>query len=788
MYISLNWIKEYVDLNGIEVEDLLNKFTLSCAEIEGVEYKGCGFSGVISAKITKVEEHPNSKKLHLLKVFDGKKEIDVVCGAPNVREGLVVPFATIGAKVGELTINSAMVGGYLSNGMCCSAKELGLTDDNSGLMELPDNTPLGKDLKELFGVEDVVFEVDNKSLTNRPDMWGHYGIAREISALVGRPLKKVEVYDKALSGKAPNVNVKTKECYRYTSATMANITRKVSPIDMQIRLFYVGMRPINFLADITNYVMLELGQPMHAFDNECVTAINVEQLDKEEKFTTLDGVERVLPKNAIVIKNDKDIVAVAGVMGGLDSEITPNTTSVLIESACFNGISVRKTSTQLGLRSEASARYEKMLDPELTLVSLLRYIYLVNKFDADAQITSGISDVYNYKYPRITVEITKEYIDSMIGNVLPEQRILDILQSLELKVVSNKNGVYKVDIPTFRATKDISGKQDLIEEISRIYGFDNIVPNAPKQVLEPRVLDKNIRLDYDVKYALASKFNLNETHSYLWYDSECNKKLNIKPYSCLRVVNAINKENDELRSTMVPTLLKVIMDNKNELSEIGTFEIGRTIKALDKNNQAIENKTLGIALYSKKDSYEQLLLNAKDIVDYLLNNICLIDVEYKLNTSVKESYLSPVNNYDILVGGEKVGFISPLHPTTKANLDKKCECVVCELDFDKLVNATSRFNKFERVSKYPKTTLDFNFVLPKDALYSSINSVATSIKTPLNYNVSLLDIYDNGENKSYTLRYEIFSYDKTLVSDEIETFHKNVIDTFAKNNIMLKDN
>ncbi len=787
MFISLNWIKEYVNLDGIEVEDLLNKFTLSCAEIEGVEYKGKQISGVVSGKIVSVEDHPNSKKLHLLKVFDGKENIDVVCGAPNVREGLIIPFAQIGAKIGDVTIASAVVGGYKSNGMCCSAKELGLTDDNSGLMELPNNTPIGKDIKELFGVEDVIFEVDNKSLTNRPDMWGHYGIAREIAAITNRKLKAVDVYEKQITGKAPSVIVNTPECYRYTSATMDNVTRKVSPVDMQIRLYYVGMRPINFLADVTNYVMLELGQPMHAFDNNYVKSINVEQLKSEEKFTTLDGVERILPPDTIVIKNQNETVAVAGIMGGLDSEILPNTTSVLIESACFNGINVRKTSLALGLRSEASARYEKMLDPNLTMTCLLRYIYLITKYDSNACITSGISDVYNYHYPQINVEISKEYIDNMIGNVIPEAKILNILESLELKVIENKNSVYKIAIPSFRATKDITGKQDIIEEIGRIYGYDNIVPTAPQQVLEPRVLDKNIRLDYDIKYCLASKFDLNETHSYLWYDSESNKKLNINPYSCIRVINAINKENDKLRSTMIPSLLKVVLDNKNELNEIGTFEIGRTIKHLDENNQAVENKSLGIVLYSKKKTYEQLLLKLKDIVDYVLENVCLLNVEYKLNENPSESYLSPVNNYAVVLEDKEIGFVSPLHPTTKACIDKKCECVVCELDFNKIINAQTKINKFEKVSKFPKTTLDFNFVVASNGLYSHINEIAHSIKTSLNYNVSLLDIYDNGESKSYTLRYEVFSYEKTLIGEEIETFHKTVIDTFAKNNIMLKE-
>ena len=786
MYISLNWIKEYVDLTGIDAKELLNKFTLSCAEIEGWEEKGNNFSGVISAKITKIENHPNSKKLHLLKVYDGKQEIDVVCGAPNVKEGMIIPFATLGAKIGNITISQATLGGCVSNGMCCSGKELDITDDNSGLLELPANTPLGKDIKELFDIEDIVFEVDNKSLTNRPDMWGHYGIAREISAITGRPLKKVEVYSGKHQGVAPKVEVTSKDCYRYTSATMENITRKVSPINMQIRLYYVGMRPINFLADVTNYIMLELGQPMHAFDNSLVNSIKVENLKTEQVFKTLDNVQRKLPANTLVIKNESDVVAVAGVMGGLDSEITENTTKVLIESANFNGVSVRKTSTALGLRSEASARYEKMLDPELTMTSLLRYIYLIKKYDETASLPSNISDVYNYKFPKITVEISKEYIDKVIGNIISEEKILDILNSLELKVIENKNGNYKIDVPSFRATKDISGKQDIIEEISRVYGFDNIVPSSPKQVLQPVTLSKNIKVEYDVKYCLASKFNLNETHSYIWYNSETNKKLNIKPYSCLKIVNAIQKDNDDIRATIIPSLLNVVLENKNDNFEVKTFEIGRVVKELDDKKQAVETKSLGIVLYSKKQDDAELLLEMKDIIDYVFENICLLNVSYKLRAKNDYDYLSPKNCYEILINNKSVGYIASIHPVIKNNIDKKCDCVVCEIAFDEVINAEAKANLFAKVSKFPKTTLDFNFVLPKETLYAEIKETAESIKTELNYNVSLLDIYETENSKSYTLRYEIFSYEKTLVSEQIEGFHKNVIDTFAKKGINLK--
>ena len=358
MFISLNWIKDFVNLDGIDVLDLIkNRFTLAVAEIEGVEEKGKNLSGVVTAKILSVENHPNSKKLHILKVDKGDEIVDIVCGAPNVREGMIVPLATLGANVNGITISSATLGGVVSNGMCCSAKEIGISDDHSGLFEFPSDTKIGVDIKDILPIEDIVFEIDNKSLTNRPDLWGHYGIAREISALTGRTLKKLDLFDEDTSnlGKL-DISVKSPTCFRYSSATMANITKTVSPMDMQIRLYYTGMRAINMLADVTNYVMLELGQPMHAFNNALVKSIEVEDVEKDTEFTTLDEQKRILPKGTMVIKGNGEISAIAGVMGGLDSEIKDDTNSVLIESACFHPAKVRRTATALGLRTEASAR------------------------------------------------------------------------------------------------------------------------------------------------------------------------------------------------------------------------------------------------------------------------------------------------------------------------------------------------------------------------------------------------------------------------------------------------
>ena len=784
MYISLNWIKDYVDLKGINVEKLINQFTLSTAEVEGYEYKGKKVSGVIVAQIVSVANHPDSKKLHLLKVNTGKEIVDVVCGAPNVREGLKVAFATPGAQVGDMHIEVATVGGFKSCGMCCGADELGISDEHWGLLELPNEFELGKDIKHYLDIDDVVFEIDNKSLTNRPDLWGHYGIAREIAALTGRPLKPMQLYAGNYGKNKLDIKVNSEDCYRYTGVSVSNVTTKVSPINMQIRLYYAGMRAINLLADITNYVMLECGQPMHAFDNDIVKSIEVNDVEADTKFVTLDKTERVLPKGTMTICANGEPVAVAGVMGGLDSEITDSTTSVLIESANFNGAPVRKTALALGLRTEASARYEKMLDPELTMVALKRYLYLLNESDGGIKVSSAITDVYNYQYPKKTIKLTKDFIDRFVGVKIDSKRIVEILTALEFEVKEN-NGEFVVGVPTFRATKDIQGKQDIVEELTRIYGYDNLPALSTSQPLKPTKLDKAIVKEYDAKYALASVFGMHEVHSYIWYDSATNKELHINPPCVLHIVNALGKENNEIRATMIPSMLKVVLDNKNYFDEFSAFEIGRVVPSITEDKLACEQKHLAIVMYSKLQDECASLVSLKESLEYTLRHELKYDFEL-VPAKCEIDYISPANYYNIVAGGKVIGFVGALHPRTKQYVDAKASVVLCELDFGALLEMEEIVTTMSKVSKFPVTGLDFNFVIPADMYYGDIKKIALSLDTDLNYTLSLLDIYESEGVKSYTLHYDICRFDKTLSSADIENFHKLVIDTFANNSINLK--
>lgn len=471
MFLSMNWIQDFVDLSGLDKVKLIHQFSLSTAEVENeIFFKGSDLSGVVVAEIKSIENHPESKKLHLLKVDIGEDELtDVVCGAPNVKLGMKTAFAKVGARLGEIEIAPRPLAGCMSYGMCCSEAEIGISDDNSGIMEITDNVKNGTDIKELYAIDDIVFEVDNKSLTNRPDLWGHYGIAREFASLSGRQLKPLDIDDLSAYNSLPQIDMKIEDapCQRYSCLQVENITRNVSPVNMRIRLFYCGMRGINFLADLTNYLMLEMGQPMHAFDSRKVEKIRVKRFDKPFTFQTLDGVDRNIDENTLMICNDNTPVAIAGIMGGLDSEIVDDTTTLTLESATFDSVSIRKSTVRLSHRTDASMRYEKSLDPEMTVIAIARFVKLLKEYDSNVKVVSSLTDEYAFHYDTVKLNFDKNFVNRYTGIEISNDTIVKTLTSLGFKVTL-EGDEFTVIVPSWRATKDVTIKADIIEEITRI--------------------------------------------------------------------------------------------------------------------------------------------------------------------------------------------------------------------------------------------------------------------------------------------------------------------------------
>ena len=792
MFISINWIKDFVNLDGIDIKDLIYKFTMSTAEVEGIIEYGKNTRDVVVAKVLSVENVENSKKLHKLVVDIGDKKVNCICGAPNVKEGIKVAFAKEGSLVNGLSITKTTIAGHESSGMCLSEKELGISDDNSGIMILDDKYNIGEDIKNIIPIDDIIYEIDNKSLTNRPDLWGHYGIAREIAAITNRELKPLEVenLDKYNDLKKLDINIEDSNlCYRYTGLTIDNVNKKTSSYKMKTRLTYCGLRPISLLVDMTNYIMLELGQPMHAFDKDFIKKINVKTLKNDEEFVTLDGNKRNLKEGTLMIYNENKPVAIAGVMGGENTQITDATTSLFLESANFNAVSVRKTASAIALRTDASARYEKTLDPELTKLAIERFVKVLKDEDNDIKVSSRLSDVYVKKYPVITIDISREYINKKIGVNFSDEMIEKVLTSLYFKILENKNGNFKIEVPSFRATKDVSGKADIIEEISRIYGYDNIVPQTNLWKVEPVKEDSLRELEYNVKTLLAQKYGMSEVHSYVWYDTKLNSELGIEVHDNLKIVNGLSKLDSTLRYNMVPTMLYAIYKNIKNFDEIGVFEIGRTFDYKEKGKDCVENKVLGIGKSSISKTEEELMFEVKSMIENISNinkHVCL---NYVCNSKFNDNFIHPVNSYEVKYGEECLGYISVLNPRIKDAINKKSNIVVAQINIDMLDRIKYLDIQYEEISKYQSVDFDLSIIVDSNVTYFEIENVIKDSKIQYLKSYNLVDVYENNEKlknkKNITIRFKIGANDKTLTKDEIDKERNQLITNLKKYNMIV---
>ena len=785
MFLSMNWISDFVDLSGLDKLELINKFSLSTAEVENeIFFKGSDLSGIVVAEIMSVENHPESKKLHLLKVDAGEAElVDVVCGAPNVRVGMKTAFAKVGAKIGEIEISPRKLAGYLSCGMCCSEKELGLSDNNDGIMDLDADLKNGTDLKDVFAIDDIVFEVDNKSLTNRPDLWGHYGIAREFAAIAGRELRPLDVVDLAQYASLPKLDVKIEDplCYRYSALRFENISKHVSPMNMRIRLYYCGMRAINLLADLTNYLMLEMGQPMHAFDSRKVDKIRIKRFDKPFKFRTLDEVERDIDENTLMICNGDTPVAIAGIMGGLDSEIVEDTSSLTLESATFDASSIRKSTVRLGHRTDASQRYEKSLDPEMTVPAIARFVKLLLDIDSGTVITSSLTDEYAFKYDNVELSFDKSFVDRYTGIEIGNDRIVKTLSSLGFGV-ENEGDSFKVSVPSWRATKDVTMKADIIEEITRIYGYDNFAVNTAAVPLYP-VRAAQEKTDEDrIKDILVHRFSLHETHSYVWAYYDEYKALGIDIEPNVELVNATNPNIKTIRKSIVPTQLCQVKANTAYAPDFGIFEIGRTVDGLKADGLCDEHKKLAITLFSKTKSMESLYFELRDMLAVIADDIKHEALTYE-KIEEKSSYKHPKNLNAIYCAGVRLGEIGIANAQVSKKIDKKANIVFAEIDISEFAKIENASIKYEEPSRFPEIEIDLSFVSEK---FAPIKAAIDAANCPLIKKVSVVDTYTDESGKSITVRMIFSDSEKTLTREEVMDVADGIIKTLEAEGIALK--
>lgn len=786
MFLSMNWICDFVDLSGLDKLKLISQFSLSTAEVENeIFFKGQDIDGIVVAEIKSVEEHPESKKLHLLKVDAGDGALtDVVCGAPNVRVGLKTAFAKVGARIGEITITPRALAGYTSHGMCCSEKELGIGENNDGIMEIIDDLPCGTPLKEAYQIDDIIFEVDNKSLTNRPDLWGHYGIAREFAALTGRALKPIETVDLSAYSHLPQVDLKIEDpcCHRYSCLQVENIQKNVSPVNMQIRLYYCGMRAINLLADLTNYLMLEMGQPMHAFDSRKVEKLRIKKFDKPFVFRTLDGVDRNVDENTLMICNGDTPVAIAGIMGGYDSEIVEDTHTLTLESATFDAVSIRKSTVRLSHRTDASMRYEKSLDPEMTVPAIGRFVKLLLDIDGGVKVVSSLTDEYAYRYDKISLSFNKAYVDRYTGIEIDNETIVKTLTALGFTVDLTGDD-FTVGVPSWRATKDVTLKADIIEEITRIYGYDNFdihTANAPlypvRASLEKTVEDK-------IKDLLVKRFSLHELHSYIWAYHDEYKALGIPVDENVKLVNATNPNIETLRRSIVPTQLCQVKYNTGYLADFGVFEVGRVVDGIGEDGLCREQKKLCITLFSKTKTPESLYMELRDMLAVMADELKHETIQFTKMEATK-AYQHPRNLNAVAVDGVALGEMGMIHPVIAKKVDKKATIVYAEIDVPAFSEIKNKSITYDEPSKYPEMEIDVSFVADK---FAPIGKAIEKANCAWIKNVSLIGTYEDETGKTITIRMIFSDKERTLTKEEVMAVVEGIMNDLEAQGITAKN-
>ena len=770
MLLSCNKLKTYIkDADKIDWLKIWDLFTIRTAEVESVVEVGNSFDGVVVAEIKECVPHPDSDHMHILKVDCGEDELrQIVCGAPNVRVGLKTALVKVGGHIDGIEITARPLRGVKSYGMCCSGRELSISENHEGILELDSDAPVGLDIKKYLPIEDIIVEIDNKSLTNRPDLWGSYGIAREICAISGHELLPLLLEDVKNDKEDLDIVIKNEDlCSRYCGLKIENVLNNKTPLDMQIFLHYVGMRSISLIVDLTNYLMLELGQPMHAFDARVVKSIEVGNALDKDVFTTLDGEKRELNHDVLMIKNKDEYFGIAGIMGGLDSEILEDTTTLFLESANFNAGNIRKSAVYLGLRTEASARYEKSLDPNMTDVAIKRFLYLLREYNKDLVVASNLTDIYPKPLKDGRINLTKEKLHTYMGIKLSDEDVVKILESLGFQV-NVCDMYYDVLVPTFRHTKDIHIEEDLIEEIARIYGLEKIEATPLKLELTVKELDTIFNQEYEVKRLLALKYNMREVHSYMWYDTELLRTLGIEKEG-VKLLG--KKENNVLRDDLSFSLLNIVKRNFKNYEQFKIFEIGTVIE------HNANKRVLSIIWAGEDKKVVDYYMEAKEVVQSLFSALKNKDVCFEENVNEKDYFDKNLGKV-IKVDGVKIGELNVFMKNLTNKIHKKREVVAVDIDMDTYVTLEKELRVAKNVSKYPTVDLDYT-ILMKDKKYSDLKDALKGFKSNIIKNYRLIGVYED----KYTIRYTVGSDTKTLEQNDLAKFKDRMIDYIRENGL-----
>ncbi|MFQ9502310.1 MAG: phenylalanine--tRNA ligase subunit beta [Clostridia bacterium] len=779
MKLSTNFLKDYIDID-VDVKQLAEDMTRVGNEYDSASNL-INATKLVIGQITECEPHPDSDHLHLCKVNIGTEVLDIVCGAPNARTGLKVIVALDGAVLPEKTIKKGMIRGQESNGMLCSIAELGLEhkflkpEDSEGIAELGEDAEIGGDPIKYLQMDDGV--IDFELTANRGDLLSILGMAYEVGAIYDKKVKDVDLKHKE-SGEDINktfkTEVKTENCSKLLVKKVENVKIEESPIFIKNRLIASGIRPINNVVDISNYVMLELGQPLHFYDADKLgNKLVVRMAEDGEKLTTLDNVERTLTSEDIVIADATHGVGLAGVMGGLETEVEPDTKNIIIESAIFDSVKVRKTSKKI-VRSEASNRFEKGLDPERTTMAIERACKLLEEYAGGTVVTGTVEyDKTNNKEKEI--EITFKNINDVLGTVIPNEEILNVFRKLGFSYKVNGETI-KVTVPTRRL--DISIKEDLIEEVSRIYGVDNIEGKLPIVPMRKGSYDKTQREIRNKMIALGLK----ETLTYVLINDKEVNGYTLDKFEPLKLLDPITEDRNTLRYSMIPSLYKVYEYNKaREQKDISIFEIG---KGFYKKGEVYGEDTKLCVLMSGK--YSTGLNNNKTVDFYVIKGIAEEVLDY-LGYAGRYSFMKqempkemhPGQSAMINVNGSNIGMIGKIHPSVT-----KDDVYVLEINLDELFTKKVGKMKYKEFSKFPSINKDIALVVDKKSVSKDIEKVIKSAGGSLLTNIEVFDVYTGVgvgiDKKSIAYSLTFSDMKKTLTDEEINGLMDKIIDAVSK--------
>lgn len=796
MLLSYNWLKELINIED-NAYNLAEKITRSGLEVEEVLDLSKNLSNIVVGYVKEKQKHPNAEKLSICTVDVGEEELQIVCGAPNVEKGQYVIVAKIGAKLNKIKIKKAKLRSIESQGMLCSLEELGINSSQvpkeyqNGIFVFNKKQELGADVVKLLGLDDKI--IDIAITPNRADALSMRGIFYEVCAIYDKKDKFKEIFEEKEYEKTDlKINSESESCKTYFGQVIKNVTIEPSPLWVQMKLIKSGVRPINNVVDITNYVMLEYGQPMHAFDKDKLgDKILIREACDGEKIITLDGIERELKNNELVITDTQTPVAIAGVMGGENTEVTNNTKNIVFESAYFSADSIRKTSSQHNLRSESSQRFEKGVDPNLQKKALNRAVELLKEICPNIIVEEEVFIDTSIKEEKI--EVTSNYLNNYIGINITTEEIKKILLSLNFKVKEDDDKLI-VEVPTRRG--DIKIKQDLAEEVARLYGYDNIVSTLPKfskstkgGLTYKQKLIKNLR-------NLYINLGFYDTINYSLLSEKEATQFTTDRHNTVKLLLPMSNRHSNLRQSLIPGLLKSLQYNyarKNE--NLKLLEIGKVFFA--KNNEKIQpdEKTYISAVLTGKEKETKWLkeeqsidfFKAKGYLELIFKKLDILeDISYK---KINIDLLHPGRSAKIFYKDIEIGIIGEIHPTYERELGVE-KTYIFEIDLDLILENVKNEFIYKEVSKYPTVTRDIAMLISKYDTYQNIKDIIKNINSNLIKEVSLFDVYegkglpDNKKSIAITVSYN--NSEKTLTEEEILKIHDKVLNSLIEYGVTIR--